>query len=250
MIKWPKMQLVIHTPNTNLHGKISHILQKYVTTVSFSKPNLLNLCVPQMLNKRVFHSMSCLFIQSSILWIPRYKSILGVGLELAISHEEQISIPTKLHALQENNPRSIASMKMFACQAVARMWCEKWETAWRQQRLLASPRLIESDSAATDHLFAQPCSSIMSNSLGLFATCSCGKTFLQTVHGDMRQALLWNVPGFAYFRKTTWPSGFLTHVHKSTWVKRKTGLILAEPWAQNFFRCQLEIWSNLCKHLQ
>ena len=42
------------------------ILQKYAVAVSFPKPNLPNLCVPQsVLNKWVFYSISCLFIQSS-----------------------------------------------------------------------------------------------------------------------------------------------------------------------------------------
>ena len=175
------------------------------------------------------------------------KVILGVGLELVISCEEQIflgpffpvSIHTKLHALHKTSP----AVKCLHVKAAGKQdSCER-ETGWRQERLLASPRLIKSNSA--DHLFAQTTTLInyvqLSRSFCNILQRACRKTFLQTVHGR------WDKMSLSHSSVQLW-SGLLTHVHKSICVKRKTGLILAEPHRCGhekliFFGCQLESWS-------
>ena len=89
--------------------------------------------------------------------------------------------------------------------------------------LLASPRLIKSNSP--DHLFAQTTHQLCPTLHDFLqhSTASMQKTFLQTVHGR------WDKMSLSH-SSVQLCSGFLTHGPKSICVKRKTGLILAEPW--------------------
>ena len=121
----------------------------------------------------------------------------------------------------------------------------------------ASPGVASSDISpnSADHLFATTTLINYVQLSGTFCNILPRKTFLQTVHGrwDRRCSKMSQVSHFSLIQVC--PSGFLTHVHKSTSVKRKTGLILAEPsvWTCGkliFFGCLLQIRELEIRSLQ
>ena len=128
---------------------------------------------------------------------------------------------------------------------------ERIETAWRHQRLLASPRLI---SWILFHWnWPAFCQDLLINYVKLFATFShCGKLFCKlSIDNETGKCPFPHISD-NFGRRT----GFLSNMHKSTRLKRKTGLILAEPplWTSPkliFFAAPIEkrAGSNLCKHL-
>ena len=212
-----------------------------------------------------------IFVSPKVCWInepftpftpftPRNKAILDVWLKLVISQEEQI-FQFPHYPFPQNYTLCTKQSKQYHFYEKVCMSSSSTHVVVREGRdclaPAASPGVASSDIIQLycwppfcpnhHHHHAHQLCPTLCDFLQHFLP---GKTFLQTVHGrwDRRCSEMSQVSHISA-NIQLWSSGFLTHVHKSTGMKRKTGLILDEPWVVwtcpklIFFGCQLENWS-------